>query len=142
MGKSINLTKTSGKSDLGFVATLLTGQFSMLFQTLIVSALVAVAYKIFRYMREQIEGRLYSSITISSSNALFKKVNRYLVETGKVNTDKVAHIKCKLKVKEAETWMDICFGDDDHNRKPQVEFLPGPGDHFIRNSLGKLMWIN
>lgn len=108
-----------------------------------VTVIATVLLKLFQYLREQVESRLYSSITISSSNILFKKVNRFLVETDKIRADKVAFMKCKLKAKEGDTsWMDLCFGEDANNKKPQVEFLPGAGDHLFKNKDGKLMWIN
>lgn len=110
-------------------------------QTLIFVSLsgfaMSMVYYVFNLIYEQVRRRIVCSITINSSDDVYKMVIGFLTQKGYLQGS-MTQVKCQLKKKKHTWWYNM---SKEENKKPEVEFLPGPGNHFF-TYLGRKMWAS
>ncbi|CDW85975.1 mitochondrial chaperone bcs1 [Stylonychia lemnae] len=114
-------------------------QFMQMTYTLIYMSfsgfVMSIIYMAFNYVYEQIRRKLTCSITISSNDDIYKIILDYLSSKGLLSSS-MTQLKCQLKKKGWTWWWNR---SKEENQKPEVEYLPGPGNHFFTYN-GKKMW--
>ena len=94
-----------------------------------------MVYYVYNVVYEYIRRRLVCSITINGSDDIYKMVIKFLTEKGFLQGS-MTQMKCQLKKKKF-TWWWARSKEETH--KPEVEYLPGPGNHFFTYE-GKKLW--
>jgi mitochondrial chaperone BCS1 len=92
-------------------------------------------YYVISFIYNEMRRRITCSITIQSSDDVYKMVLNYLTQKGYLKGS-MTQMKCQIKKKEYTWWYNR---SKEESQKPQVEFLPGPGNHFFIFK-GKKMW--
>jgi hypothetical protein len=109
---------------------MLTLLYTLGFGGLITSSI----YYLYSIVYEWVERVFTTSVTVESSDPVYKWVLQYLLEKdylAKNLTDAVV----KMKVKKNDWWLP----SGDSKEKPKVEYYPAPGLHFFIFK-GKKMW--
>ena len=97
--------------------------------------IMSMIYFVFNYVYTSIRRKMTCSITISSSDDVYRMVLDFLASKGFL-AGSMTQMKCQLKKKGFTWWWNR---SKEENQKPEVEYLPGPGNHFFTYK-GKKMW--
>ena len=81
---------------------------------------------------------LYCSIVLKYDDDTFHWVNKYLRDNGHIKGD--GTLKCRKKTNDGPWWETIFIAKDD-KKKPEVEYLAGPGTHKV-NFKGRTIWAH
>jgi hypothetical protein len=115
------------KEAWAMISTLITVSLS--------GMLMSGFYFIFNYLYYKIRGRLMCSLSISSSDEIYKMTLDFLTAKGYLKGS-LTQLKCQMKKKGFTWWWTSA---KEENKKPEVEYLPGPGNHIFTYQ-GKTMW--
>lgn len=97
--------------------------------------IMSMIYFVFNYVYNSIRRKLTCSITITSGDDIYKMMIDFLSSKGYLQNS-MTQMKCQLKKKSFTWWWQR---SKEENQKPEVEYLPGPGNHFFTFK-GKKMW--
>lgn len=78
---------------------------------------------------------LMCSITIHSVDPLYLTAIEFLTEKGFLQGS-MSQMKAQLKKKK---WVWWWLQSKEENKKPDIEFLPGPGNHIFKFK-GRTLW--
>jgi len=108
---------------------------NVLAQTFILFAFSTLFYYVITFIYNEGRKRITCSLTIQSSDDVYKMTLNYLTQKGHLKGS-MTQMKCQIKKKEYTWWFNR---SKEESQKPQIEFLPGPGNHFFHFH-GKKMW--
>ena len=119
------------------VFSIFSGQQAMLFQTFFLSSIIGVIYYLVNFITQEIRKRLTCSISMESGDQVQRKVLKFLTENGYLKFS-MSNMKVQLKPKERTWWW---LASKNQNAKPEVEYLPGGGNHIFTYE-GTKMWAS
>lgn len=96
---------------------------------------MSTLYFIFNYVYTEIMRKTTCRITIHGNDAAYRLVIDFLKDKGFLQAS-MNQLKCQIKKKGHVYWWMRSRSETD---KPDIEFLPGPGNHFFQYQ-GKKMW--
>ena len=108
---------------------------STLFYVSFSGFIMSIVYFCFNFVYTSIRKKMTCSITISGTDDVYKMVLDLLNSKGYLSNS-MTQMKCQLKKKSFTWWWQR---SKEENQKPEVEYLPGPGNHFFTYK-GKKMW--
>ena len=83
----------------GFFSSLLSGENAIFFQTFFVSSLLGALYFILNFIYQEIRKHLTCSISMESSDKIFRKTLKFLTEKGYLKHS-MSQMKVQIKPKE------------------------------------------
>lgn len=98
---------------------------------------MSLVYYVFNLIYDYIRRSVVCSITVNSSDDVYKIVIHFLTAKGYLQGS-MTQMKCQLKKKKWTWWWNRSKED---NQKPEVEYLPGPGNHFF-TYMGRKLWAS
>ena len=127
---------TADHSMIGKTLVYFKFYFPIVISFVIGSGILGIIYMLYDYVKQEIEKKLYSSVTIVKREESFNWINVFIKDNGWIKGD--GSLTCRIKGDNLE-WWEAIFKAKDDKAKPQLEYLTGPGT-YVCNFKNTTIW--
>lgn len=101
------------------------------------TSVIALIYYIGDVLYKKIKSKLICSLTIQHTDEVYKWVVKYIIDKQVIGNNN----QMRVKVKQSNLpWWEEIFQVNDSQKKPELDYLPGPGNHIFKYN-GHTMWM-